>query len=270
MPRFRTSKLSDPRFERDHLRLLTVKSPNLRGRGDICVFEPPDIAPGAKIPVVILLHGVYGSAWSWPLNTGIHLKAMDMIDKKELPPMIIAMPSDGLWGDGSAYLSHNGYNFEKWIAEDIIDALNEYLTGVDTDNPRFICGLSMGGFGALRIGAKYGKFFKGISGHSSITSLEQMKLFVEEDLNNYRQQNKVDEDVFSTFMEYRSQLPPVRFDCGENDLLIEYNRKLHQQMKAAGIDHIYKEFPGGHEWPYWEKHVVESLHFFTGLLNNND
>jgi enterochelin esterase-like enzyme len=266
MSRFRTSKISDPRFEKDNLRLITVKSSNLKGRGDISVFVPPGMEKFKNVPVVILLHGVYGSAWSWPLNSGVHIKAQEMILKKELPPMVIAMPSDGLWGDGSAYLPHNGYNFEKWIAEDVIDALSDHIAGVSLESSRFIGGLSMGGFGALRIGAKYGNFFKGISGHSSITSLEQMKLFAEEDLANYFQDNKTDEDVFSTMLENRYQLPPIRFDCGESDQLIEYNRKLHHQLEYKGIDHIYEEYAGGHEWPYWEKHVIKSLLFFAGLI----
>src|SRR3546814_14097692 len=88
---------------------------------------------------------------------------MKMIESGEIPPVVIAMPSDGLWGDGSGYLPHNGYDFEKWIAEDVPDVLAQSIPGAGTDAPLFISGLSMGGFGALRIGARYGHRFKGIS-----------------------------------------------------------------------------------------------------------
>lgn len=213
MSKFRTIEISDARFESHNLRFITVKTPNLKGRGDICVFVPPTIKKAGGVPVAILLHGVYGSAWSWALGTGVHLQAMKMIEKGEIQEMIIAMPSDGMWGDGSAYLSHNNFDFEKWIVEDVTGALEETIPGVSSSSPLFIAGLSMGGFGALRLGAKYGNKFKGISGHSSITNLEQMKLFVEEDLGNYQQQNKMDEDVFETIRKYRGQLPPLRFDC---------------------------------------------------------
>jgi enterochelin esterase-like enzyme len=245
---------------------MTVKTPNLGGRGDICVFVPPNIQSHHTVPIVILLHGVYGSAWSWTHSAGVHLQAMEMIQRGEIPQMIIAMPSDGLWGDGSAYLQHNNFNFEKWIAEDVVTALAEKITGATEDSPLFIAGLSMGGYGALRIGAKYGYRFRGISVHSSITSLEQMRLFVEEDLANYYQDNKVDEDVFETIKKYGNNLPPIRFDCGSSDQLIEYNRMLHRQMNEHGIDHIYKEYPGAHEWSYWEKHIGESLRFFANSL----
>jgi enterochelin esterase-like enzyme len=265
MSHFRTLEISDSRFESNHLRFMTVKTPNLKGRADICVFVPPGLRTEEIVPVVILLHGVYGSAWAWTHNAGVHLQAMSMIEKGALPKMIIAMPSDGLWGDGSAYLPHHSLNFEKWIADDITIALSETITGVHPSSPLFIAGLSMGGFGALRIGAKYGNRFRGISGHSSITSLDQMKLFVEEDLAGYNQQNKTDEDVFDTMLKYRTHLPSLRFDCGSEDQLIEYNRLLHQNLVKEGIDHTYIEYPGTHGWRYWEEHIGESLRFFASL-----
>jgi enterochelin esterase-like enzyme len=76
----------------------------------------------------------------------------------------------------------------------------------------------------------------------------------------------VDEDVFETFMHYRDSLPLVRFDCGVNDLLIKYNRILHTKLAAEGITHIYEEHPGGHEWPYWARHIIDSLKFFAQTL----
>jgi len=268
MSKFRTIEISDARFESNNLRFITVKTPNLKGRGDICVFVPPSVKEGDAAPVVILLHGVYGSAWSWALGTGVHLQALEMIKRGEIPEMIIAMPSDGLWGDGSAYLPHSGYDFEKWIVEDVPGALEEAIPGVSSSSPLFIAGLSMGGFGALKLGAKYGNKFKAISAHSSITSLGQMELFVEESLNHYCRQNKVDEDVFETIIKYRYGLPPFRFDCGTDDLLIEYNRRLHQSLIENEITHVYKENPGEHGWPYWEKHISESLLFFGKIISN--
>ena len=124
----------------------------------------------------------------------------------------------------------------------------------------------MGGFGALRVGAKYGYRFKAISGHSSITSLAQIKLFVEEHLKDYLQKDIVDEDVLATFRQYRDSLPPIKFDCGTDDLLLKYNRELHEKMLQEGIEHQYNEYSGGHEWPYWEKHIMESLKFFSEQL----
>ena len=264
--RFRTVEISSPEFERDHLRFITVKSDNLKGRGDGCVFVPPLLSGAEALPVVILLHGVYGSAWSWALKSGIHLQAKQWIYEGLIPPMIIAMPSDGMWGDGSAFLPHNGYDFEKWIAEDVPFLLKDHMEGVSEASPFFISGLSMGGFGALKIGVKYHGQFRAVSAHSSITSLEQMKLFVEEELSNYLQEHERDEDVLATILHYKENLPHLRFDCGTEDELIGANRELHEQLQKHAIPHEYQEFPGGHEWPYWTEHVRKSLDFFKRFV----
>ncbi len=266
MSGFRTIEISNPQYEANNLRFITVKTPNLKGRGDICVFVPREVRKNDVVPIVILLHGVYGSAWSWAHQAGVHLKANELIKQGVLPPMIIAMPSDGLWGDGSAYLPHSTYDFEKWITEDVVNAVIESIDGADVTSPLFISGLSMGGFGALHIGAKYGPMFRAMSGHSAITSLPQMRLFVEEKLKNYLQLNSLDEDLAETFKHYRHQLPPMRFDCGKSDILIGYNRELHQKMDNEGIPHTYEEYPGEHEWPYWSDHIITSLKFFAGRL----
>lgn len=266
MSRFKKLEISNPQYEANNLRFITVKTPNLKGRGDICVYVPPQVEKTDIVPIVILLHGVYGSAWSWAHQGGVHLKVNELIKQEKIPPMILVMPSDGLWGDGSAYLPHNDYDFEKWIIEDVIDAVIERIAGANAASPLFISGLSMGGFGALRIGAKYGSKFRAISGLSSITSLPQIKFFAEESLKSYIQLNIIDEDLLATFKHYHEHLPPIRFDCGTNDLLIKYNRDLHQKMEKEGILHIYEEYPGGHDWPYWSAHIITSLEFFAGHL----
>jgi putative tributyrin esterase len=266
MSKFRTIEVSDPQFESNNLRFMTVKSAHLKGRGDICVYVPPGTRSAHTLPIVILLHGVYGSAWSWPMQAGVHLQVNELISKGELPPMILAMPSDGLWGDGSGYLPHNCGNYEKWIVEDVPAALLETIKGAKPESPLFMAGFSMGGFGALRIGAKYGKLFKGIAGHSSMTAMPQLKFFVQEPLKSYSQNEVIDEDVFATMKHYREHLPPVRFDCGISDSLVKYNRDLHSKLEKAGIPHIYQEFSGGHEWSYWATHILQTLQFFAANI----
>lgn len=261
---FRTIEISNPRFEPEFLRFITVKSSNLNGRGDIVLFVP-DTPDTSKIPLIILLHGVYGSAWSWALSTGVHQITHSMIENGTIQPVAIAMPSDGLWGDGSGYLPHDGRNFEKWIVDDVPAAVTE-AAQIDTNRNRlFISGLSMGGFGALRLGIKYQPLFAGISAHSSITAIEQMSLFVEEPIEQYAQQNPLENSVWGIIEQSKYTTPPLRFDCGSEDPLINFNRKLHKKLTEFKIQHHYQEFPGGHDWSYWQQHIVKTLLFFNDL-----
>ena len=57
----------------------------------------------------------------------------------------------------------------------------------------------------------------------------------------------------------RDHLPPWRFDCGTEDYMLEESQQLHRELEAEGIAHTYQEFPGGHTWEYWEKHIEDTL-----------
>ena len=268
---FRTTEISNPRFESDGLRQIGVKSGALRGRGDMTLFVPRGAEKRADLPLVILLHGVYGSHWAWTLNGGVHRTASRLIEAGEITPMAIVMPSDGLWGDGSAYVRHaDGHDFEKWIVEEVPAAAMLGAPGVITEqSPLFIAGLSMGGFGALRIGAKYPDRFRAMSGHSSITHFDQLSKFIEEPLSDCEVQD-ADKSVLETILANRSRLHPIRFDCGVDDPLIDHNRDLHGALEKQGIPHIYEEFPGTHEWPYWQQHIAKTLQFFSAVLEQTN
>lgn len=260
---FKSFEISDPRFEAEGLRTVTVKSPSLKGRGDISVWAPDGIPPSA---LVILLHGVYGSHWSWSKQGGAHRTAARMLAAHTAVPMALAMPSDGLRGDGSGYIRHeDGIDFERWIVEDVPLAIHQALPQLPESAPIFIAGLSMGGFGALRLGSKYSSKFSGISAHSSVTHLSQLNQFMEETIGG-SESDPTDACSLSAICQAGSNLPPLRFDCGTSDPLLNHNRVLHDALTRKGVDHTYVEFAGGHEWSYWEKHLEDTLRFFSGLV----
>lgn len=262
---FRTTETGNFPFPNGTLKFLTVKSSALKGRGDVSLYVPKQAEGETDLPVVTLLHGVYGSHWVWASWGKAHLSLQEMIDAGEIPPMILAMPSDGLWGDGSGYLEHSGRNFERWIVDDVPHLVSE-ATGNGLNAAHFIGGLSMGGFGAMRLGARNPKRYRGFSGHSSITKLDQMPEFVEEPLSVYGHGEEPDVSVLEAILENRDTIGPFRFDCGVDDTLIEHNRELAKGLKKAGVDFVYEEFAGAHEWPYWEEHVRKTFKFFAGLV----
>ena len=263
---FRTIKISNPQFESDGLRLITVKSPVLKSRVDISVFASDAIAGKSDIPVIILLHGVYGSHWSWSLQGDAHKTLESMIESGMIQPFLLVMPSDGLWGDGSGYVAHHNQNFEEWIGIELPEVIRQVFEEITEQSNFYIGGLSMGGFGAFRIGIKYSGTCKGISAHSSIIHIDHMSKFVEEDWSFWKDQHQLG-SVQQMVLRHKNSLPPIRFDCGKSDLLINPNRELHQFFLSQAIPHIYEEFEGDHEWPYWQKHVGRSFDFFNSLEN---
>ncbi|MCB0602401.1 MAG: esterase family protein [Saprospiraceae bacterium] len=265
MSHFHTIEVSDPRYTSDGLHFITVKSKALKGRGDVLAYMPDNPA-GKTLPIVVLLHGVYGSSWAWALKGAAHRTAAHLIRENRIPPMILAMPSDGLRGDGTGYVKAADADFEHWIL-DVPEIIHEVFTEASIDKIKFICGLSMGGYGALRLGAKYPEQYSGISAHSSVTKPEEMASFLEEPLASVFIESKDEYSITYWMQKHRHLLPPIRFDCGLEDSLLSANRKLHQALHDLGIRHHYEEFAGGHEWSYWESHLTESLLFFGSLIN---
>lgn len=244
----------------DGLQFITVKSNALKRRADLSVFVPPNSE--GVLPIVILLHGVYGSHWAWAVKGMAHETTQQMIDAGQIQPMILAMPSDGLYGDGSGYVPHQNADYEKWIVEEVVQVLKEQIPQATDASPLFIAGLSMGGYGALRLGAKYPQVFRAFSGLSSITHFEQIEQFVS-DFEQLKKDAVEQDGVLDWMLKNRAALPPFRFDCGREDVLIEPNRQLHAELKQKGIPHLYEEFAGGHSWEYWEEHLRETLLFFN-------
>lgn len=249
MSRFRTVRVSDPRNSPEHVRFACFKSPSLGGRADVTLFVPP--GAGADTPRAILLHGVYSSHWAWAFTGGVPATARGMIGRGEIRPMAIAMPSDGLRGDGSCYVDA----FERYIVEEVPELIAE-VTGCG--GPLMIGGLSMGGYGALRLGARHPDRFRAISAHSAITSLEQLRDFIEEPLPQVEGPSALE-----WLVRNRASLSPLRFDCGTEDPLIGPNRTLHRELEAQGVPHVYEEHPGEHNWDYWSVHVAATLRHFS-------
>ena len=122
----------------------------------------------------------------------------------------------------------------------------------------------MGGYGALRLGAKYPRRFQGISAHSAITRLEQMDDFVFEPFATHGLPPE-ELDILHWMRANRSELPPLRFDCGRADALFEANRRLHGALEDLAVAHQFHAHEGGHNWEYWQAHVAESLLFFDTI-----
>lgn len=263
---YQNVELSFPRFETERLRFLTFFSEALGRRDDVTLFLPPRKVNRKDLPLVILLHGVYGSHWSWAFCGGAHRTALEMIEAGEIRPMVLAMPSDGMFGQGSGYLPLPGGNYEEWIMRDVNGCVRQRVPYLSAQSPLFLSGLSMGGYGALRLGAKYADEVKGVSAHSSVTHGLQLAKHIQHAPQLPPDAREEEWKVLYWMEKHRDRLPPIRFDCGLDDTLLLVNRKLHRQMTQLGIPHTYEEFPGAHTWAYWEQHLRDTLRFFNGLL----
>lgn len=262
---FRTLEVSDPALAPEGLVFVTVKSPSLHQRADLTLYVPPQALGLRRVPIVILLHGVYGSHWAWAFKGGAHRSAQRLIDAGDIGPLVLAMPSDGLWGDGSGYVRHARQDFERWIVDEVPAAAAAALAVCDERSPVAIAGLSMGGFAALRLAGRHPRRFVAAAGLSAITELSQLDALIEEPRDTWVCEPAASR-VLDALCHAEAPLPALRLDCGTEDPLVGPNRALHGALQAAGIAHHYAEHPGGHDWPFWSRHIEDTLRFVARAM----
>lgn len=260
--RFRTVRASPPDSLPPGLLFVTVQSPALAGRGDLAIFAPTGVATvGKDIPLVVLLHGVYGSFWNWTLNGGAHDVLAELTARGEVGPMVLAMPSDGLAGEGTAYLDHGAADFERWVTDDVPACVAEAIPCVTDRSPLMLAGNSMGGFGALRLAARHADRVAAVSAHSPITDLDDLALFTADDLGATLGVPQHERSLAALLARPGDDLGRIHIDCGTHDPLIGSNRRLHDALDRSGVRHTYEEYDGAHNWASWHRRIAVGLRF---------
>jgi len=61
-------------------------------------------------------------------------------------------------------------------------------------------------------------------------------------------------------------VPALRLDCGTDDFLLEENRLFHRLLESMHVPHEYEEFPGDHNWAYWDTHIQQAVAFHARNL----
>jgi putative tributyrin esterase len=224
-------------------------------------------------PVLYLLHGLSDDSSSWGRNSRIEIHAAQF-------PMIVAMP-DGYRGfytdneQGPAYARHFAVELPNFI---------ERTFHARTDRGgRAIGGLSMGGYGAMRLGLGHPDRFCSIHSHSGALDCGATVHRVWQDSPDPDGPNCPEEmlrifgtqpapeshDPLELAKQARHDLPAILIDCGTDDFLLQANRDFVDALQREKIPHTYIEHPGGHDWTYWDTHVQEALRFHASHFRDS-
>jgi putative tributyrin esterase len=213
-------------------------------------------------PVLYLLHGLSDDHTIWCRRTSIERYVREL-------PLMVVMP-DG--GRGFYTDAIEGMAYEKHIMVDVMGFV-ERMFNVRTDRlGRAIGGLSMGGYGSMKLALKYPDVFGSVVAHSGVYDMAHLIGPNSHSPVEFRRIFGPDaaggpDDVYALAARIdRSQIPAIRFDCGVEDGLIAHNRALHAHLERLGIPHEYAEYPGAHTWDYWDEHIQEAIAFHWRTL----
>lgn len=226
------------------------------------------IVPESKtgpFPVFYLLHGLSDDHTAWTRLSNIEAYVRDL-------PLIVVMPN-GERGFYTDAMNKPLAAFETNLVKDIVGFVDSTFQTIPTREGRVIAGLSMGGYGAIKLAVKHPEMFCAAVSHSGVVNLASRDWVTDSDWD--REWRAIfgtslkggSDDIFSIVEKAdRLHLPALRFDCGIGDFLLDQNRDFTAHLTALGIPHEYEEYPGDHNWQYWNRHVLDTVQFFCKKL----
>lgn len=160
-----------------------------------------------------------------------------------------------------------GMKFYQFIAKELPKRMNEFF-GLSTEREdNFIAGLSMGGYGALKIGLRECDNFCACAGLSSAIDLNR-RFGDELYLSIFGENGPVpDEDNLYYLAETRRDnpnKPEIFMGCGTEDFLYKENTAFRDKLNSLGYDLCYKESPGVHCWEFWDEYIQYVLKWMFG------
>ncbi len=237
-----------------------VAAPHLDGMTvGFNLILPRDYATSTRrYPVLYLLHGYTDHYPAWVSYTNLAQYARSYEE-------IIVMPE----GDNGFYT--NSYAdpklaWEDFLILDLIPYVDGHYRTVASRQGRAIAGLSMGGFGAIKLGLKYPRMFAAVASLSGALAAAQWKerpgrdpalqKLLDEIFGPRESPAREANDPFALVKKLPvEERPQLYLSVGSDDFLLRENREFVERLAQLKIPYEYREIPGKHEWPVWDRQI---------------
>ena len=210
-----------------------------------------------RYPVLYLLHGWSGHYDSWSKQTALLEYANDH-------QVIIITPEGGnSWYIDSATVPSDLY--EAYVISELIADIDGRFRTIPDRRGRSIGGVSMGGYGAMKFGFKYPEKFSAVASMSGALDAAQRSddPSITQAFGLPDSPARKSNDLFKLAREFPSDrqalLPYVYLDCGTEDPWLASNRDFSGILLERKMVHEYREVPGNHIWPHWDKQLREVM-----------
>lgn len=258
------------------------------------VILPPEyFSSNIHYPVIYLLHGIGGTHASWMEYGNVARVMNELIMKGEISPAIIVSP------DGYQSYYCNSYDgsvrYEDFFTSEFIDTINARYRAIRDRTHYYICGFSMGGFGALTLALRHSDVFSACAALSASIKIDR-EYATEGPQNEWDYQwgrifGGIGEYGSERFTSYYRKCDPedivksesrcdlertrIMLTIGDSDRLIDSNMELKSAFNKKGIDVAWQVYSGGHDFDCWNKALPNVLSFFlangkTDGIKSND
>lgn len=211
-----------------------------------------NLGKDGKYKCLYLLHGHSDDHTTWLRDTSIEKYAEEY-------GIFVVMP-DG----GRSFYCNTSYGFDyyDYITKELREVITDTFNVSDAREDSYISGLSMGGYGALKAAMRSPGRYAMAAGLSPSTDVKDEPMLSTGQLVFGKGSTIPDEeDLFYLAENYplSAEKPRLLHITGESDFMIDQNRRFAGFMKSTDFDYTYREFPGAHEWGFWDEHIQDVL-----------
>lgn len=219
--------------------------------------------------VLYLLHGLGGNSAEWTRFSKIEYYAKKYNFIVIMPEVQRSFYCDSI--SGPAYFTY--------VADELPEICGRWFRLDTSRENTFLAGESMGGYGAVKIGLSRPQRFGAIASLSGVLDYTalcrqimdgQWTDVLPQELRGLHGPSGLPEDRDDVLHLVRREAkdpcrPRLLQLCGTEDFLYENNQTFRRTAESCGYGHTYREAPGDHEWPYWDKAIQYAFQFFCGL-----
>jgi S-formylglutathione hydrolase FrmB len=241
---------------------------------NIQVLIPDNCKEEGPYRMVYLLHGLHGAQGTWFDNTMLPYYAKDYNAVFVSPEVGRSFYSDLKFGQ----------SFFAYVSKELPLVCRKIFNISAAREDTAVMGCSMGGYGALKLALTYPEnygfcgavspaclFIKGIlegirkdpgammGGEDTRAILMDLYAIYGDGLV-LREENDII-DLLAKFPA-GSEKPKIYTTCGTEDDLRKENLLFKDEIQKAGFDYTYEEWPGGHEWNFFNEALKKTLQFW--------
>ena len=214
------------------------------------------------LPVLYLLHGLSDDHTMWMRQTALEQYAKDY-------RVCIVMPAV----NRSFYMDmERGAKYDTFVAEELPQIIERYFPVSKKREDRFAAGLSMGGYGALKLGLSRPNRYAAVASFSGALGMDRVfqrraelsEGYMKEMENIYGSEEKLLKGngnlmrLAEKLEKKPEKCPRIYIACGTEDHLFGANERFVERFgKSLNVE--YHTQPGTHSWLLWNEDIRRVL-----------
>jgi S-formylglutathione hydrolase FrmB len=231
----------------------------LRGRLAVEIYLPPGYARStARYPVVYFLHGLPASPYAFR-GIAPFVRGPDVAGGEA----IFVAPQGARDGDDPEYLDWGpGRNWETAIGSELPRYVDAHFRTIAGRRGRALVGLSAGGYGAVLLALHHLGAYSVMESWSGYFHPTNRHGDAPLDLGSTAANRRASAHSFVSSLRraFRGRPTFFAFYVGRGDKPFRAeNRRLHRELLAARVPHVFELYAGAHEQTLWNSHAVAWL-----------